>query len=295
MKTIVYQSFRTENVPAWIDACMTTVRAWAQQKEFSYRFFDDRFFELVPAEIRPRASEHKCLLTDYARQVAARELLAEGYDRAIWVDADVVIFDAEKFTIDITSGHAFCREVWLDRVYLGFPQFQLTVNNSVCVFCRGETFITPYLEAAYKILAGSTPLTPFSIGTQWLLGQYQRAAFPLITSVGILDPEMVSRYLANDGSYLRPYLRFQTSPVYAINLCHSKSAHDAATDQKLAPQSALKAVEHLLADRGASLNRWYKSESKPFKGQFGRPLSKLLALRMALKRLVKRTRQPESQ
>jgi len=294
MKTVVYQSFRTENVPPWIDACMATVRAWAERQRFFYRFFDDRFFDLVPPELRSRASAHKFLLADYARLVAARELLAEGYDRAIWVDADVVVFDSEKFTIDIISGHAFCREVWLDRVYLGFPQFQLTVNNSVCVFCRDETFSASYLESARKILTGSAPITPFAIGTQWLLEQYQQAAFPLLTSVGIFDPEMVCRYLANDGSFLRPYLRFQTSPVYAINLCHSKSAHN-ATSGRLTPEAALNAVERLLSDRGASLNRWYKSASKPFKGQFGRPLSKLLAIRVTLKRLTMQKQQPDGQ
>jgi len=295
MTTVVYQSFRTENVPSWISASMETVWTWAQHCGFDYRFWDDQFFDLVPADARPRASVHKCLLTDYARLVAARKLLAEGYDRAIWIDADAVVFDPEKFTIDITTGHAFCREVWLDRVCWGIPQFQLTVNNSVCVFCRDETFSAPYLASAHEILTGSTPLTPFSIGTQWLLEHYLRAEFPLLTNVGIFNPEMARHYLADDGAFLRPYLRFQTSPVYAINLCYSKSAHDIAVGWRPEPDTAQKVVDRLLSDQGGSLNRWYKSGAKQFKGKFGRPASRLLAIRMALKRLTGCTRPPARQ
>src|SRR5882757_9356511 len=141
MKTIIYQSFRTENVPGWIAACMKSVREWAEAKGFAYRFWDDRFFDFVPRELYPRASVNKCVLTDYARLIAAKQLLSEGWDRA----------------------------VWLDRTVLGRPQFRLTVNNSVSVFCKNETIIDFYLEAAGAILRSDRPLTLLSIGTDVLL------------------------------------------------------------------------------------------------------------------------------
>src|SRR6266496_3649181 len=195
MKTVVFQSFRTTDVPAWMNACLATVRSWAAHHRFDYRFWNDSFFDLVPSDLRPRASFHKCLLADFARIVAARNLLSEGYDRAIWVDADVVVFDPENFTIPISEGSAFCREIWLDRVSFGFPQFLLKVNNAVCVLCRGETFSGPYLESARAILAGDAPLTPFSIGTRWLLERHRRVDFPLLTSVGTFGPVMAQHYL----------------------------------------------------------------------------------------------------
>ncbi len=42
MKTAVYQSYRTRDVPAWVNRCMQSVRAWADAQPFDYRFIDDR-------------------------------------------------------------------------------------------------------------------------------------------------------------------------------------------------------------------------------------------------------------
>ena len=56
MKTVVYQSYRTTSVPAWIDECMKSVRRWAQLKGFEYVFFDDEIFERVPSWYRQKAN-----------------------------------------------------------------------------------------------------------------------------------------------------------------------------------------------------------------------------------------------
>jgi hypothetical protein len=282
MKTVIYQSFRTENVPAWISACLATVRTWADRQGFVYRFWDDRFFDFVPAGLRPRAAIHKCLLTDYARLVAARELLAEGYERAIWVDADAVVFDPERFTIDLTSGHAFCREVWHDLTLFGRPFFKLTVNNSVSVFCRDQTLIDLYLAEASAILSSDRPLSAVSIGTEWLEKRQQRTPSPLLAHVGILGPEMMWRYLRDDANFLRPYLRYQTAPVYAINLCHSKLGtayrFSGAAKPWIIDNTALCGlIERLCADRGASLNRHFDRPYAQPRVEFVRPLSRTQA------------------
>ena len=290
MKTVIYQSFRTVNVPAWITACMDSVKTWAQQHGYDYRFWDDSFFDLVPADLRTRASAHVCLITDYARLVAARQLLDEGYERAVWVDADAFIFNPEGFKLEQTSGYAFCREVWLDRVALGQPQFRVTVNNSVSVFCRDEAIIPFYLDAARRILSSTQPLTPFSIGTDWLLAIRKASPFPLLTSVGILGPEMMYRYLHDDGRFLAPYLRIQTSPVAAVNLCFSKSGqahhfHGVSEPWTLTEQVVLNLIRKLQSDRGASWNRWYTNGYEPPPDEFSRPVSRYLAVRNELKDL----------
>jgi hypothetical protein len=279
MKTVVYQSFRTENVPPWIDACLATVRAWTEHQGFLYRFIDDKFFELVPPELRSRASEHKCLLTDFARLVAARELLAEGYDRVIWVDADLVVFDPEKFIIDIISGHAFCREVWHDFTLFGRPYFKLTVNNSVSVFCRDQQLIDLYLESATAILSGNQPLAAVSIGTEWLHQRQAIVPSPLLTNVGILGPEMMYRYLHEDARFLRPYLRYQTSPVYAANLCNSKLGTiyrfaGTAKAWELDDKCLSNLISRLCADKGASLNRHFTKPYARWRKEFASPLSR---------------------
>jgi hypothetical protein len=279
MKTVVYQSFRTENVPGWIDACMATVRQWAGLKGFSYRFWGDSFFDFVPAELRSRASTHVCLLSDYARLIAARELLAEGFDRVIWVDADAVVFDPEHFNIDITTGFAFCREVWHDLTVYGRPFFKLTVNNSVSVFCRDQQIIDPYLEEATAILASNQPLSAVSIGTEWLHAQRRFTEFPLLNNVGILGPEMMYRYLLDDGRFLRAYLRYQTSPVYAVNLCNSKlgtTYRFAGTNKPWVLDDAMlcKLIACLCQDKGASLNHHFDRPYAQHRNEFSRPLSR---------------------
>lgn len=291
MRTVVYQSFRTENVPPWIAACLESVRTWATVQGFDYRFFDDAFFDLVPADIRPRASEYKCVLADYARLVAARDLLKEGWDRAIWIDADAVVFAPERFTIPIDQGYAFCREVWLDRIVWGKPQFNLTVNNAASVFCRDQTIIDFYLDTARSILTSSQPLTGLSIGTEFLLKLRRAHAFPLLTTIGIFGPEMARRYLQNDGDFLRPYLNFQTSPIYAANLCLShqgEKGNPAATTSEWVPtdQTLLDFIVRLRSDQGASLNRWYDGAYHPRPQEFDRPLSRVIGTKRALKSLI---------
>lgn len=292
MKTVVYQSFRTANVPAWIDACMQSVRHWADVQGFAYRFYDDRFFDLVPPALRARASRSKLLLADYARLVAARDLLAEGYDRAVWMDADAFVFAPRAFEIPITRGYAFCREVWLDRISFGVPQFQLTVNNSVSVFCQDQQILDFYIDAAGAILASDQELDPFSIGTRFLLKLQRAHRFPLLTTMGMFGPEMALRTLANDGPFLRAYLNYQTSPVYAANLCLSlaASAGGTGTTRSIDETTLANFVRQLQSDEGRSLNHWYDGSYTPREDEFDRPLSRWIATRQALKALTLRAR-----
>jgi hypothetical protein len=289
MKTVVYQSFRTAGIPLWIDACMESVRFWAARQGFDYRFYDDSFFELVPPPLRKRASAFKCVQADYARLVAARQLLREGYDRAIWLDADAVVFAPDLFQIKIEQGYAFCREVWLDRMAWGKPHFNLTVNNSVSVFCRDETIIDFYLNVADAILSGPKTLTPLSIGTDFLLKLQRAHPFTLLTQVGIFGSKMASAVLRDDSKLLKPYLAYQTSPIYAANLClsHQGDEPSGETDALLTDNDLLEFIRRLTKDQGASVNRWFTPTYRPSESEFDRPLSRYLATRRALKNLAR--------
>jgi len=291
MKTIVYQSFRTSEVPEWIDACMRSVRAWAEQKGYAYRFWDDSFFDFLPRELRGRAERYKCLMADYARVAAAHELLAEGWERAIWVDADVLVFDPGNFEIEVSSGYAFCREIWLRRTLFRRPQFELRVNNTVAVFCRDERLTSFYLDAARVILSGNVELTPYSIGTHFLLDLKRAVDFPLLRSVGILGPEMAYRYLEDDGRFLRPYLRFQMSPVASANLCLSGVGQTyrfpgARRPWTLDNAAIMALADRLLADRGASLNQWFVGDYTAPRDEFRRPLTPYPAMLALWEQLV---------
>ncbi|OAM87613.1 hypothetical protein OH491_21595 [Termitidicoccus mucosus] len=281
MPTVIYQSFRTDGVPPWIAACMDSVRRWAGQKGYDYRFYDDTFFDRVPDDIRPQASAHKCVLSDYARLAVARELLGEGYDRAIWIDADALVFDPVRFDLAQTTGYAFCREIWIHSVVFGRPQFKLTVNNSVSLFCRDQRLIDFYLDCAHRTLLRSPSPGPLVIGTDFLEGLRRVVDFPLITNVGILGPDLARAYLRDDPRFLRPYLAYQTSTIAAANICLSKTAatsSGASALPSLTHDDALRLVDRLLSDRGASLNRHFRAPYRRAGDEFARPLTRYLAL-----------------
>ena len=64
MKTLVYQSFRTSDVPGWVTRCMKSVRGWAADRGFDYQFFDNRFFEYAPDWYREKVKHHRLLVGD---------------------------------------------------------------------------------------------------------------------------------------------------------------------------------------------------------------------------------------
>jgi hypothetical protein len=284
MKTVVYQSFRTRDVPGFISRCLVEAKAWAALHGFDYRFYDDAFFDLIPAPLRARASAYKCLASDYARVVAARDLLASGYERAIWLDADALVFDPANFVPRATSGYSYAREVWLHRTWFGRPQFRLTVNNSLSIYCHDQTIIDHYLDSASRILASDLPLMPTTLGTDWLLNFARSTPIPLETKIGVFNPELAQHYLADTARTLRPYLNFHTSPLAALNLCLSK-IDSAKNGFVFNDATALRLIDRLLSDRGASLNRHFTGEYQPTHDEFNRSHSRYLSLRDAVQSL----------
>ncbi len=281
MKTIVYQSFRTRDVPEFITRCMASAKAWAAQHGYAYRFYDDAFFDLIPAELRTKALTYKCLASDYARVAAARDLIAEGYDRAVWVDADALIFNPSGLGLPVETGFAYAREVWLHRTFLGAPQFRLTVNNSISIYCRDQKIIPHYLDCAERILSSDVPLNPTTLGTDWLLHFRQSTPIPLHTQIGVLNPELAQRYLDDDAPTLRTFLNLHTSPLAAFNLCLSKLGKKNEA-YRFDEATALRVIDRLLSDQGASLNRHFTGAYTPTHDEFHRSHSRYLSLRDSL-------------
>ena len=151
MTTLIYQSYRTQGVPGWIDRCLESVRQWAKARGYRYEFVDDRIFELVPGWYRRKAGEHVTILTDLARLELARRYLAEGLDRVIWIDADVLVFDPEAFDIAPDRHYAFCREVWVTGEEGRLKQ-RNHVNNAVAMFARDNAFLDFYIHACQAIV-----------------------------------------------------------------------------------------------------------------------------------------------
>jgi hypothetical protein len=251
MKTIVYQSYRTENVPPWIERCMTSVRNWAHGADFEYRFIDDRIFDCLPAWYR-RAAPNVLVLTNLARLLVARDLLAAGYERTIWVDADILVFDPEGFRIDVTHEFAFVRETWVTLQW-GTVIKQHNVNNSVSVFTRDNSFLEFGIWAHEQLVRDGTQVRQFGTTTRLLTALHQGAPLPLLRDVGILSPPLMRGLLTGNATLLDDYAIAHGEPIHATNLTASL-AGEVFDDARVAPEDYAATVDLLEKTRGSAFH-----------------------------------------
>ena len=170
MRTVVYQSYRTTRVSTWIESCMESVRSWAAANAFDYQFIDDRLFDSVPPWFREKAGQQICPVTDLARLVVARDLLAQGYERTVWVDADMVVFAPDRMAVKIDKDFAFCHEVWVKSDANGEPTWVQQVNNSITIFTRGSIHLDFFIDACQRIARSKTQLDRLDVGIGFSLG-----------------------------------------------------------------------------------------------------------------------------
>lgn len=217
LKTVVYQSYRTTEVADWLRRCMRSTQSWAAAEGFDYRFIDDSFFDCVPDWYRRGARGNVQVLANLARIVVAKQLLAAGYHRTIWVDADVLVFDPRSFRIDVSREFAFCREIWMTRRW-GAAVKVPRVNNSVMVFVRDNSFIDFAIWAHEDLVRRGTQILAHGTTTRLLTVLHHATPLPLLENVGLLSPIVTRDIVAHDGALTREYAAAHGTPIYAANL-----------------------------------------------------------------------------
>ena len=157
VSTVVIQSYRTVAVPVWIETCMQSVRDWALSAEFSYEFVGDEIFDLLPDDYRQAAVGRIPVLTDLGRLLLIRRALEGRFDRAIWVDADVLVFHADCLSVPANMDYAFCREVWVQTNHRRPHNLKCfrNVHNAFCLFERGNPFLDFYIHACERIVGAA--------------------------------------------------------------------------------------------------------------------------------------------
>ena len=243
--TLVYQSFRNHNVPVWIQRCLESAQAWTKKEGYSYRFIDDELFEYAPDWYRQKVSDNVQLVSDISRLMLARRFFAEGYDRVIWIDADVLIFDPANFSVKTEEGVHFCREIWADADLDGNVIHQKKFNNSVCVFHQGNVFLNFYIDACLKLVAGRSNIPHVLIGTTFLTALKEIYPFPEITNVAITSPALVHDLLTDNSRFIEKYVEWHAAPVYAANLCGSMQ-HQVFQDVEISDSAMSVVVQKLL-------------------------------------------------
>ncbi len=250
MKTVVYQSYRTEAVPAWIARCMETVRAWAGLRGYDYRFIDDALLGYAPEWYRDKVRGDIRLISDLARLKLAKELLDQGYERTIWMDADIVVFDAERLVIDVREECAFCREVWISRGRFGRTRGLEKVNNSVSVFVKENNLLDLCILACESLVRYEKGrVKGVLVGTNFLTNLNRTVALHLLDNVGLFSPILMQELAKGGGKGIRAYMRRFGSPLYAANLCGSAVGRPGMNEQIYAD-----VVPRLLRSRGAIVN-----------------------------------------
>jgi hypothetical protein len=230
---------------------MASTAGWARSRGFDYRRLGDDFLDVLPGWYRDRLGSHIVQQTNLARLRYAREVLAAGAERAVWVDADVLVYDPDELTLVAPEGFALCREAWL----LPTGVCVHGVSQAVVVADRGNPLLD-YLVWAHETLVRDRPEKVMRFGTasNMLTGIHGSTPLPLITNIGMMNPTMLREIgTGRMGPVTREYVRLHGYAMQAVNLTLSMvgvTYGDAAASE--ADYDA--ALEVLVATRGAPLD-----------------------------------------
>ena len=279
--TVVFQTFRSHTIPAWIQRCLDSVQKWAGLHEHDYSLEGDEFYDLCGPEYRARGGKNPQAITNLARLVATRQRLDAGYQRVIWIDADVFVFDPAKLVFDfpadsLTTGYAFGREVWLDRAagvtYVSPP----VAHNAATFFTQGAVDLDMLITLIRHIDAKRQIVSNFQVGARLLRGLQYSLMFPTFSHVAMFSPLLLHSLVNRDEKKLRYY-----GQAYHYHACAGNlrlSLQDEVTESIL-----LRAMDHLEAGAGDAINKYATEPSVhlvPYDSRIGNQ-SAPLALRFA--------------
>jgi len=259
VRTVVIQSYRPTDVAPWLQRCMQTVQSWANANGYAYEFIDDTLFNYVPAHLLEKPRTSLLPLTDIARLGLLRERLASAYDRAIWVDADVVVFRPSQLTIPDDCGAMLCHEIWSSIDAQGQLMHRRGINNAVMIFERGHPLLDFLYYAATELYAhyDTATISSMALGTAFLSKLGKLIPMRLLPQIACLSPTLTRALIRGDRpDLLRAHAEHYCHAFHAANLCRSMLAMEASGSQhreELSDAQLLQMVEMLIATEGHAL------------------------------------------
>ena len=253
--TIVIQSFRKNMIPTWIQRCLDSVKQWARSKGHDYSLAGDEFYELCGPEYLKRGSKNPQAITNLARLVATRQRLDAGYQRVIWMDADVFVFDPANLVLDfsaesLTTGYAFGREVWLFRDASGVIRVTPPMaHNAATFFTRGALDLDVLIALIRHIDAKRQLVSNYQVGVNLLRGLQYSLMFPTFSHVAVFSPILLRAFAEHDEKVLQLYGRAYRYQSCAGNLGLSQQ-HEVTEDV------LWRAMDYLEAGAGDAINRY---------------------------------------
>ena len=230
--TLLIQSHRTPLPSAWIERCLTSVRDWARQSDFEYRFMGDEIFAMLSAEVRKKVLSQPVVAADLARLLALRAALDEGYDTTIWCDADFLVFAPDQLDLPAET-YALGREVWVSD-HRGTPRAYVKVHNAFLMFRQGNPFLDFYIHAAERMVARHEgPMAPQFIGPKFLSVIHNIVGCPVAEQAAMLSPQVIRDLLVGGGPALSLFHSHSSSEPAAANLCASLAASGEISDHDI--------------------------------------------------------------
>ncbi len=247
-RTIVVQSFRRANVPEWIARCMDSVMRWSRIRDYDYQLYGDEFYDLCGAEYLARVGGNVRSITNLARLEATRNKLAEGYDRVIWLDADVFVFDPPNLLMETDAGYAFSREVWVEANSDGsIKHIHTSLHNAAFVFTPRQADLDFFINTIRHIVMTRVISSNYQVGVRLLTGLSYPMDIRTMTSVGMFSPHVMGAIAAGNTEFIRQFARLQGAPTQAANLCLSLNG-------QFTEAMMMTAMDRLEASAGGILN-----------------------------------------
>ncbi len=219
--TLVIQSHRKPLPFNWMTACLRSVKDWADDNAYDYRFIDDSLFDCLDADLRQKLGAQKVIASDLARLIHLQRSLEEGYDCVLWCDADFLVFDPQNFIVP-ESEYALGREVWVQGGGSGKLRAYRKVHNAFLMFRRGNSFLDFYVDSAQRLLQLNQGGIPAQfIGPKLLTAIHNIVVCPVLETAGMLSPLVMRDLLAGQGKALSLFLEKSSHPLAAANLSAS--------------------------------------------------------------------------
>ncbi|GAB5414983.1 MAG: hypothetical protein Cons2KO_25860 [Congregibacter sp.] len=223
MRTIVLQSQRPGTLPRWQRRCCDSVRAWAKFHSYEYAFCGDELFRRLPAQLRSKLLEQRIVATDLARLLWIREHHNAGYDRAIWCDADLLVFDDFE---PAHNDHSFGREIWVQGREQGIHSYR-RIHNAWLMFDANSPILAFYIDRAISMLTRvQLPVVPQFIGPKLLSALHNIVSFNIEERVGMLSPLVIRDLVNGGGPALEEMRQGHADMPCAANLCASYIGKD---------------------------------------------------------------------
>ena len=231
--TLVIQSHRSPLPWEWLERCVESVRDWCTLNAYEYRFMGDELFDSVPASLLEKSRYQRVIATDLARLSVLQKALNRGYETAVWMDADFLIFNPPEFSMP-DEPCALGREVWVQKDKQGKLKSYKKIHNAFLMFRKGNSFLDFYADTAERLLAtnqGTVP--PQFIGPKLLTALHNVANLPVMETAGMLSPMVVRDVLAGEGPALDLFIKRSPQPVAAANLCISSCDRNEVSGEEM--------------------------------------------------------------